>query len=134
MGSWASGYAGPAPMTEPEAVALLEFIREVRPEIVINLHSQGGFIYADRSVRPYADIVSSAIGYRNVQDQFEPWCLTGQLIGYEGIPSFTVEVGRSDQTGSTGVIRTSAYPEVTERIQRIADALPFIAQALDAMT
>ncbi|MFZ5825406.1 MAG: M14 family metallopeptidase [Bacillota bacterium] len=94
------GYAGPSPLSEPEAAAMAELTREQDFGLVIAFHSQGEVIYwgyggheppeAERIVGRFA----AASGYQPVR-------YAGSGAGYKdwfiqefGRPGFTVEVGR----------------------------------------
>lgn len=95
----AQDYSGTSPLCEPEAAALVRLTEEIKPEIVVSLHSQGKEIYWNyRDFEPdcsevLADKMGAAAGYRAVK-------LSGSDAGYKDWfiqcfrrPGFTVEIG-----------------------------------------
>jgi len=92
-------YSGPAPLSEPEAAALVRLAEQVPGDAAVSLHSQGGEIYWNyRGYEPpesreLAAALAAASGYRAVE-------LTGSDAGYKDWfirrfrkPGFTVELG-----------------------------------------
>lgn len=94
------GYAGPAPLSEPEAAALAALTREVEPCLVIAVHTQGEVIYWG-----YAGLEppeSEAIVKRFARvSGYQPIRYAGTGAGYKDWfiqeyrrPGFTLELGR----------------------------------------
>ncbi|MET3209205.1 UNVERIFIED_CONTAM: g-D-glutamyl-meso-diaminopimelate peptidase [Paenibacillus sp. PvR008] len=92
-------YAGPAPLSEPEAKALVDLTEREQFDMVLSIHSQGQEIYWNyrdlepKESRDWASRLAAATGYRAVK-------LGGSDAGYKdwfiqrfGKPGFTVEVG-----------------------------------------
>ncbi|MHA6529765.1 M14 family zinc carboxypeptidase [Paenibacillus sp. BAC0078] len=92
-------FSGRAPLSEPEAAALVRLAEEVPGDAAVSLHSQGGEIYWNyRGYEPpeskaLAVRLAAASGYRPVE-------LTGSDAGYKDWfiqrfrkPGFTVELG-----------------------------------------
>ncbi len=93
--------AGSAPFSEPEAVAIRDFVLENSPDAVIYWHSQANAVYASECedgilpktleiMNAYAD----ASGYQAI-DSFDAYEVTGDTEGWLasiGIPAITVEL------------------------------------------
>ncbi len=68
------GLGGPAPMSEPETRAMAAWFLAVRPEVVVQYHSQGAFVVGTPEL---AEAYSAASGYyRPVPGR------TGSVLGY----------------------------------------------------
>ena len=93
--------AGRAPFSEPEALAIKNFVLENKPDAVISWHSQSGFVYASKcenGILPETlnimDIYSRGSGYP-ADKSFDSYEITGDLDGWLasiGIPAITVEL------------------------------------------
>ncbi|QYR23328.1 LysM peptidoglycan-binding domain-containing protein [Paenibacillus sp. sptzw28] len=92
-------YPGEAPLTEPEALALAEFTREQRFDLVVALHTQGQEIYWNyRGYEPpeserIARRLAKAAGYKSVKLQGSDAGFKDWFIQDFRKPGFTVEVG-----------------------------------------
>lgn len=92
--------AGSAPFSEPEAVAIRDFVLEHMPKAVVFWHSQANAVYASEcqegilpSTLTLMNTYSSASGYTPVES-FDSYPVTGDAEGWLasiGIPSVTVE-------------------------------------------
>ncbi len=93
-------YGGPAPLSEPEARALVDWTAGLNPDMTIALHTQGKEIYWNyRDMEPsysesWARSLGEAIGYPPIK-------LSGSDAGYKdwfiaayGRPGFTIELGK----------------------------------------
>mgnify|MGYP002621547602 CR=1 FL=1 len=93
--------AGTAPFSEPEAVALRDFVRAEEPDAVVFWHSQASNVYAseceDGVLPETLDIMNryaTAAGYGAVAS-FDAYPVTGDAEGWLasiGIPAITVEL------------------------------------------
>ncbi len=92
--------AGTSVFSEPEAVALRDYIFKTKPEAVIFWHSQGNAVYASQcnsGILPATQILlntySIASGYQAIQT-FDSYAVTGAAedwLASIGIPALTVE-------------------------------------------
>lgn len=97
--------AGSAPFSEPEAVALKNFIESRRPIAVIYWHSQSGTVYSSEcengpspETLSIMNVYAKAAGYK-VNTVFEAYTVTGDAEGWTaslGIPALTVELTTHD--------------------------------------
>lgn len=93
--------AGTKPFSEPEALAIRDFVLEHTPDVVIFWHSQGNAVYASEcedGILPETlsimDAYSRASGYRAVES-FDAYEITGDAEGWLAsinIPALTVEL------------------------------------------
>ncbi len=93
--------AGTAPFSEPEAVALRDFIGEFVPRAAIFWHSQSNAVYASEcetgilpGTRALMNAYAKASGYPAV-DVFDAYPISGDAEGWLasiGIPAITVEL------------------------------------------
>lgn len=93
--------AGEAPFSEPEAVAIRDFVLEQKPKAVVFWHSQANAVYASEcheGVLPdtltLMNTYASASGYAPVVS-FDSYPVTGDAEGWLasiGIPAITVEL------------------------------------------
>lgn len=98
--------AGTEAFSEPEAVALRDFVLRHRPAAAIFFHSKAGAVYASEcheGVLPETlDILAAysfAAGYRSVES-FDAYPVTGDAEGWLaslGIPALTVELHTHDE-------------------------------------
>ena len=90
------GLGGPWPFSEPETRALRDWILQQRPELVINYHSAGGFMFGGQSelVEAYAEASGyrrptpggpSPLGYR-VTGSMNVW------LREQGLPGILIEL------------------------------------------
>ena len=93
--------AGSAPFSEPEAVAIRDFVLRNNPVAVVFWHSQANAVYAsecEEGILPETvdimNVYSSAAGYAPV-DSFDAYEVTGDAEGWLAsinIPAITVEL------------------------------------------
>ena len=94
-----SGYAfypGPAPFSEPETKAIVEFTREKKFVGALNIHAAGEIIYWDLPYQTIASRLSRTTGYSLVppsnnysMGSYDTW-----FLRETGNPVFTVEIGQ----------------------------------------
>lgn len=99
--------AGTAPFSEPETVALRDFVLHNEPAAVVFWHSQANAVYASEceegilpTTRTLMNTYASAAGYPAV-DVFDAYAITGDSEGWLasiGIPAVTVELQTRDTT------------------------------------
>ncbi len=95
-------YGGVCPESEPETQAIVKFLREILPQILISFHSQGEVIYYDfdSKIPPHsyflALLFSLASGYKMENPILEASFggLKDWYIKEFNLPAFTVEVGK----------------------------------------
>jgi len=93
--------AGTAPFSEPEALALKNYVTADKPTTVIFWHSMSGTVYASecgQGILPETlnlmNLYASAAGYKTSQT-FDSYTVTGDAEGWLasiGIPAITVEL------------------------------------------
>jgi len=93
--------AGSAPFSEPEALALKNYVEEVKPQAVIFWHSQANTVYAsecEKGIIPETLLImkayAKAAGYFT-EASFDAYPITGDAEGWLasiGIPAITVEM------------------------------------------
>lgn len=93
--------AGTAPFSEPEAVAIRDFVNAQNPGAVVFWHSQANAVYAsecENGILPETLAVmntyASAAGYQAI-DSFDAYPVSGDAEGWlasVGIPAITVEL------------------------------------------
>jgi len=105
-------YKGSKPLEAPEAQAVVEFLKQLQPEILINYHSSGNMIYwhslytSERNLqrtRILADKVSAITGYRLVEPSTKPGAagLMDYFLSHFDRPSLTIELNK--YVGETNV-------------------------------
>ena len=92
---------GSAPLSEPENQALLAYIEDHRPVLVVFWHSAAPGVFSGRCGGPplpetvtYATAYAAAAGYEQ-SDTFEAYAISGDAantLAMLGIPSFAVEL------------------------------------------
>lgn len=93
--------AGTEPFSEPEALALKNYVEEIKPNAVIFWHSQANTVYAsecEKGIIPETLLImktyASAAGYLT-EASFDAYPITGDAEGWLasiGIPAITVEM------------------------------------------
>jgi hypothetical protein len=95
---WVRG--GSEPFSEPETQALRDFLIELKPAVVVFLHSAADGVFASGCGDVYgpsleaANVYGLAAGYP-VYEKFDAYVITGDAsdwLSAQGIPSFTVEL------------------------------------------
>lgn len=108
-GSTLVGGGGPTPLSEPESLAIKNYLAAVSPRLVMSYHSQGSIVIANGSgdSNSIASMYASAVDYRHIPtetstDAFE-YDTTGALEDwlYEvpGIPTVLVELSSHNNAG-----------------------------------
>jgi len=109
-------YKGESPLSEPEAKAMVDYARALKnPILSLAIHSQGEILYFDcgqDDIHPslklayeVRNVTGYAIKYETRRDAaFDDWC-----IKELGIPSVTVETGKSD---TLGVLSISQFEKI----------------------
>jgi predicted deacylase len=96
---------GSAPFSEPENLALRDFILPIRPSAVLFWHSAATGVYSagcgqvDTASKNLAQIYATASGYP-LYDSFHHYDITGDAsdwLAMQSIPSFTVELRTHEQ-------------------------------------
>ncbi len=97
--------AGESAFSEPEAVALRDFLLKAKPKAVVFWHSQANAVYASEcedgilpATRTTMNAYAKAAGYPAV-DEFDAYTVTGDAEGWlasVGIPAITVELKTHD--------------------------------------
>jgi len=97
---------GTHPFSEPETESLRRFFLDVRPNVVVFLHSAADGIFSagcpgpDPASSALAAVYGSAAGYP-VYPSFDHYVVTGDASDWlttQGIPSFTVELSTHEAT------------------------------------
>jgi predicted deacylase len=93
--------AGVAPFSEPEAVALRDFVLATNPAVVAFWHSQANAVYASEcengiltATRAAMEAYAQAGGYPAI-DSFDAYPVTGDAEGWLasiGVPAITIEL------------------------------------------
>ena len=107
---------GPSPGSEPENTALLQWLKNHDPKLIISFHSWHPVINTNGDCRPEADILAKAVGYKISDDIGYP--TPGSLGEYCGlerdIPTITYEVKRG---ASSKEVLTRHIPAVEKALQ-----------------
>ncbi|NQY56352.1 MAG: DUF2817 domain-containing protein [Ilumatobacteraceae bacterium] len=97
--AWRASTGGPAPLSEPEARALIEFVPSVRPDLIVWLHQPARYVgpigltpveYAQAWSTQVAEPVRTGVTQHGGS---ETWCA---LVA--GIPTILIEVGGTEIT------------------------------------
>ena len=96
------GGGGTSPLSEPEAAALANYTRQVRPSLLLSFHAIGSLVAGDPGgySAGFAARYASMVGYRDVTNSsnssFE-YDITGSYEDWtyrnQGIPSMVIELG-----------------------------------------
>jgi hypothetical protein len=99
--------AGTKAFSEPEAIALRDFVLKYQPTSVIFWHSQSGSVYAtecENGILPetlnLTDLYAKASGYQAIKS-FEAYAISGDAEGWLAsinIPAITVELKTHEST------------------------------------
>lgn len=92
-------FPGPAAGSEPENQALMRYLDEKKPKLVISLHSWNPILNVNGDCRPEAETIAKLTGY-NIDDDIgypTPGCL-GTYAGLERqSPTLTYEIQRGQE-------------------------------------
>lgn len=103
-GPCASRYSGEHPESEPETKSLVDFTKEINPDIVIAYHSQGEEIFYkfNGKIAPCAQVIAETLARVTGYELIEAAGVT-DCSGYKdwviekfNIPAFTIEVGKGE--------------------------------------
>jgi len=96
------GGGGASPLSEPEAAALAQYTRQIRPRLLLSFHAVGSLVAGDAGgySAGFASRYASMVGYRDATNSsnssFE-YDITGSYEDWtyrnEGIPSMVIELG-----------------------------------------
>jgi len=96
------GGGGASPLSEPEAAALAQYTRQIRPRLLLSFHAVGSLVAGDAGgySAGFAARYASMVGYRDATNSsnssFE-YDITGSYEDWtyrnEGIPSMVIELG-----------------------------------------
>ncbi len=88
---------GPAPASEPETKALVEWLKLEKPDFIISLHSYDPMVNYNGNSKEYAEHLAQLINYKAVPDiGYETPGSLGTYAAVEnGIPTITVEIQRN---------------------------------------
>ncbi len=96
-------YPGPSPLSQPETMALADYVRRIHPDLLAAWHTQGGEIYAADGQGRIPDEnlarkLASASGYQlcSVPPESEGGGLRDWFLQETGKPAFTIEAGRGE--------------------------------------
>ena len=106
-------YIGSSPNSEPETRALIEFTKNINPDLTLSFHAKGEVVYWDFHQKGAARfrgkkigrIIADSTGYRLVVSGkstggYKDWCIQNL-----GIPSYTIEVGAENLRHPIGLER-----------------------------
>jgi hypothetical protein len=119
------GLGGEEPFSEPETQELRDYVLDIRPVLVINYHSRGGFIFGGRA-RDLAEIYASASGY------FVPLPSPGgggggpSLLGYRATGSMNVWLSSEEIPAMLIELATSSDPEFARNLAGLRAVLPVL--------
>ena len=121
------GLGGPYPFSEQETRALRDWVLAARPELIINYHSAGGFLFAGRSGQrnEVAEAYAQASGYYRPQPSAPG--RGSSVLGYRATGSMGAWLGEQDLR-SIFIELTDAYsPEFERNLAGLRAALPVLA-------
>lgn len=111
---------GPAANSEPENIALTQFIEQERPAFIISLHSWKPCVNVNGNCRPEAEVIRAITGYEITEDigYPTPGCL-GTYTGHEReIPTITYEIERGLDKASVLKIHVNAVHEALKSVEK----------------
>jgi hypothetical protein len=85
-GVFRTGLGGSTPFSEPETQAVRDYVLSLKPALVVNYHSRGGFILGGRS-GPVAEVYAQASGYSRPTPSAGG---AGGVLGYRATGSMNV--------------------------------------------
>jgi hypothetical protein len=94
-GAFRPGLGGPEPFSEPETQALRDYVLGLRPALVINYHSRGGFILGGRA-GTFGQAYAQASGYARPTPGGGG---AGGVLGYRATGSMNVWLGEQGIPG-----------------------------------
>lgn len=108
-----AGYGGKKPVSEAESKALVKLVNNVEPKAVVNYHAMGNVIYCNygaskkmqKKVYQLAGEIRGLTGYYYMGLDTAPG-FANWLVCKRGIPSCTVEIGKSTTPVPIGQFRT----------------------------
>jgi hypothetical protein len=121
------GLGGHEPFSEPETIALANWVLEHRPAFVVNYHSAGGFMFGPRDglpgelARTYADI--SGYAWPN------PTAGGGSPLSYRASGSMNVWLRESGIPALLIELTSPSSPEIDRNIRALRAVLQQLAEA-----
>lgn len=113
-------HPGPSAGSEPENRALMALLEEIKPALVISLHSWNPVLNVNGDCRAEAEVLSQATGYK-IDDDIgypTPGCL-GTYAGLErGWPTLTYEIQRGQEVPEILKIHVPAVLEALKTTER----------------
>lgn len=113
-------HPGPSAGSEPENQALMALLEEIKPALVISLHSWNPVLNVNGDCRAEAEVLSKATGYK-IDDDIgypTPGCL-GTYAGLErGWPTLTYEIQRGQEVPDILKIHVPAVLEALKTTER----------------
>jgi Zinc carboxypeptidase len=124
------GLGGPEPFSEQETRALADWVLAVRPALVINYHSAGGFMFGPRDGFPgeLATMYADLSGYA-WPGGGGPGGGTRSLLGYSASGSMNVWLRESGIPAILVELSTPWYPEVERNLTAVKAVLRQLAPA-----
>jgi hypothetical protein len=113
---------GPEPFSEPETQAVRDYVLWLRPALVVNYHSRGGFILGGRA-SSLADAYALASGYSRPM----PGGGAGGLLGYRATGSMNVWLGDQGIPGMLIELATNHDPEFARNLAGLRAVLAVLA-------
>ena len=126
-GTFRNGLGGPEPFSEPETQALRDYVLAMRPQLVVNYHSRGGFLFGGRTDRAneVADAYSAASGY--YRPGRGPGTGAGSVLGYRATGSMNVWLATEELPGLLIELATSYDAEFARNLAGLKAALGVLA-------
>jgi hypothetical protein len=125
-----AGLGGPAPFSEQETRAVRDYVLVQRPELIVNYHSAGGFMFGGRG--GLAGAVSEA--YANASGYYLPGVTGGSssgsgsgLLGYRATGSMGVWQREVGLNGLFIELTTAWDPEIERNLAGLRSTLRLLA-------
>lgn len=128
LSAGAQNYIGSEPNSEPETQALINFTKQISPDITLSWHSKGEVIFYDfyqdfcnkSRDKKFAKIVSRSTGYKIAKSGksaggYKDWCIENLKI-----PALTIEVGNEKLPHPIG---REYLPKIWRQTRHIYDDL-----------
>lgn len=117
------GLGGPEPFSEPETQALRDYVLAVRPALIINYHSRGGFLFGGRTEQ--AAQLSAA--YAAASGYYRPTPgAGGGVLGYRATGSMNVWLASEGLTGILIELATSHDPDFARNLAGVRTVLALL--------
>jgi hypothetical protein len=116
------GLGGTEPFSEPETQAVRDYVLALRPALVVNYHSRGGFILGGRA-GDLAEAYARASGYSRPA----PGGGAGGLLGYRATGSMNVWLGDQGIPGMLIELTTYSDPEFSRNLAGLRAVMAMLA-------